>query len=152
MLRRLLVKPWKLLRGRLQWYILWWAHSKFVIGVAGVLFDDSGRILLLRHRFWAEGSWGLPGGYVKRGERLEDSLAREVREETGLSIRVDSVLRIVSGYRLRVEILFRGTITGGQLVLDSGEVIDAKFFEGEGVAEGLLPSHHEHIQFALRNE
>jgi len=49
--------------------------------VSGVIQDDQGRGLLLRHRFWPEGSWGTPGGYARRGELLEAALSREGLEE-----------------------------------------------------------------------
>ncbi len=52
----LLAKLWRLLRGTPQWYILWFAHAKFVIGVSGVILNEHNQILLLRHRFWRPGS------------------------------------------------------------------------------------------------
>ena len=81
--QRLLAPLWHRLAGPLQWAVLWLSQAKFMVGVTGVVFDGEGRVLLLRHRFWPEGSWGLPGGYAHRGEELEAALARELREETG---------------------------------------------------------------------
>jgi ADP-ribose pyrophosphatase YjhB (NUDIX family) len=97
----LLVKIWRLLRGTSQWSILWFAHPKCMIGVLGVVLNEQQEILLLRHRFWRPGSRGLPSGYANRNEKLEDTLRREVREETGYEVTVSRSLRMVSGYRLR---------------------------------------------------
>lgn len=145
----LLARIWRLIRGPLQWYVLWLAHHKFIIGVCGVVFDDRGQILLLRHRYWEEGSWGLPSGYVESGERLEDALVREVREETGLVIQPPTVLRIVSGYRLRLEVSYVSALVGGSLEVDSREILEARFFTPDGLPSRLLESHREAIELAL---
>jgi 8-oxo-dGTP diphosphatase len=74
------VAVWRRLR-RYQWRLVWLRQSKFMVTTTGLVRDDAGRVLLLRHRFWPVGRQvGLPGGYALAGERLEDALAREVRE------------------------------------------------------------------------
>jgi 8-oxo-dGTP diphosphatase len=49
------------------------------------LIVRDGKALVVRNR---AGRWTLPGGRAKRGETLRDTVVREVREETGLRIRV----------------------------------------------------------------
>jgi 8-oxo-dGTP diphosphatase len=59
-------------------------------GVKGVLFRD-GRVLLLHRRddlILVPGLWDLPGGGVEVGADLEETLVREVREETGFVVTV----------------------------------------------------------------
>jgi ADP-ribose pyrophosphatase YjhB (NUDIX family) len=102
-----------------------------------------------RHRFWRPGSWGLPSGYANRNEKLEDTLRREVREETGYEVVVSRLLRMVSGYRLRLEVSYLGHLTGGQFRLDPKEVIEARFFSLGELPEGLLPSHRDIITLAF---
>ena len=54
-----------------------------VFGVAGAVYDEQGRVLLVRQRYtWG---WRLPGGGVDRGEPAQTALLRELREEVGLS-------------------------------------------------------------------
>lgn len=53
-----------------------------ILGVRGVVRDDHGRFLLIRHSY-APG-WMFPGGGVEPGETLEQSVVREVYEETGV--------------------------------------------------------------------
>jgi 8-oxo-dGTP diphosphatase len=65
-------------------------YARARVGVKGMVFRR-GRVLLLRRRTdlpLYPGCWDLPGGHVEPGESLEAALVREVREETGYSVRV----------------------------------------------------------------
>ncbi|MDL4820789.1 NUDIX hydrolase [Actinomadura opuntiae] len=126
---RLLAGVWKRLGGRAQWRLTRLRHQTFLVYAAGVVRDEEGRILLLRHRLWPEyRAWGLPGGYVNAGERLEDGVAREIREETSLEVRVDGPpLRLASGFRHRVEAYYEARVTGGRIELDPAEILEARW-------------------------
>lgn len=54
------------------------------LGVQGVIVDDASRVLLIRHGY--RPGWHFPGGGVEPGERIENALAREMREETGVVV------------------------------------------------------------------
>jgi 8-oxo-dGTP diphosphatase len=146
---RLLARIWHGLGGRVQWRLLWLTQAKFMVGVAGVVRDDGGRVLLLRHRFWPEGTWGLPGGYAHGSEPLEDALARELREETGYRIDGQRLLRVTSGYRMRIEVVYTARLAGGERRLDEREVLAAGLFAPDELPAGILRSHRELIALAL---
>lgn len=64
------------------------------IGVKGVILRE-GRLLLLHRRddlTLVPGLWDLPGGGVEVGDSLEDSLVREIREETGFAVRIGRLI------------------------------------------------------------
>ncbi|WP_062208219.1 NUDIX domain-containing protein [Streptomyces sp. NBRC 109706] len=141
-MRRLMARVWRGLGGWAQWRVSWLLNAKFMVGVTGVVRDDAGRVLLLRHRFWAEGrDWGLPTGYAKRGESFPDTVVREVREETGLEVKVLELVRLNSGYRLRAEVAYEARLVGGTLALDPTEILEAAWCTPDELPAGLQPSH-----------
>lgn len=143
----LIVRVWHLIRGPLQWRLLWLGHAKFMIGVTGIVRDHDGNVLLLRHRLWPEGrQWGLPTGYARAGESFQDTIVREVREETGLTVTVGELASVRSGYKLRVEVAYEAIHTGGALKLGSLEVINARWFAPDALPAGVLDAHLALIQ------
>lgn len=65
-----------------------------VVGVAGVVIH-AGRVLLIRRgKEPLYGRWVVPGGTVELGEPLEQALAREMREETGLEVEPVELLTV----------------------------------------------------------
>jgi ADP-ribose pyrophosphatase YjhB (NUDIX family) len=53
--------------------------------VGGLIRNDQNKVLMVRTDKWS-GLWGIPGGKIKYGERAEDALRRELKEETGLDV------------------------------------------------------------------
>ena len=56
--------------------------------VGAVCINDGTLLLIQRGQPPAQGMWSLPGGRVEPGESAVDAVVREVREETGLDVRV----------------------------------------------------------------
>ncbi len=62
---------------------------------AGVVFDDQGRMLLVRDL--DSGNWVAPGGYLDPGESPRQCCERELLEEVGLDVHVTALLGTFSG-------------------------------------------------------
>lgn len=122
------------------------ANDRFLVGVTGLGVDDHGQVLLARHRFGAP-QWRFLGGFLHPRERVEDALAREVLEETGLVVEVGPILEVVTGHHWqRVEIVFAYRVTAGTTAL-TGEIAELRGFDPEALPEvradqrGLIERH-----------
>ena len=77
--------------------------SRHVPCVGGILFDDDGRLLLVRRaNDPGRGRWSVPGGRVEPGESDHVALVREMLEETGLAVRPGRLIGTVVRGRFRV--------------------------------------------------
>ncbi|MEM6281039.1 MAG: NUDIX hydrolase [Chloroflexota bacterium] len=81
---------------------------QFTAGVVGIVFNAQGHVLLVEHVFHAKYPWGLPGGWVDRGEPLDTGVARELHEELQLDVTVQDVVyvEIVRKYRNHIDIAY----------------------------------------------
>ncbi len=53
--------------------------------VGALIFNPEGKLFLMKSHKWG-GKFVVPGGHIELGERAEDALIREIKEETGLDI------------------------------------------------------------------
>jgi len=65
------------------------------VGVAAVIFRGEEVLLVRRGQEPQKGSLSLPGGLVEVGESLKAALLREIREETGLQVRILGITAVV---------------------------------------------------------
>jgi 8-oxo-dGTP diphosphatase len=72
-------------------------HKQPALAADCVVFDGSGRLLLIRRKNPPfQGQFALPGGFVEYGERMEEAALRELREETGISGRIVRLIGVYS--------------------------------------------------------
>lgn len=146
-----LSRLWQLIPDTVQWWIIWLLRPKLFVGVSGVLLNQSGEVLLLRHRFHHRHPWGLPGGLLERGEDLVQCWQREVWEETNLTIAVEQLVNQRTT-RLNIDFILLGRVTGGDIVLDPTEILEAAFFSPDALPDGLNKNHRIAIRQALEGQ
>lgn len=73
------------------------------------------------------GHWCFPGGVVEPGETLEQSVLREVHEETGVTITVGELFESFTYGENDISI-YHATYVGGSIALQESEIADAKWF------------------------
>jgi ADP-ribose pyrophosphatase YjhB (NUDIX family) len=99
------------------------------VAVGTVIRDNDDRIVLVKRAIEpGYGKWVYPGGYVDRGELVQDAAVREAREEAGLQVRLERLINVYSyPGRAPVVIVYSATIVGGTLMVDD-EGLEARFF------------------------
>lgn len=128
------------------------------MGVGGVVIEAKRVLLIQRGRPPLKGEWSIPGGMVELGETLEESVRREIREETGLIIeplevigafdRIEKTRSRVRYHYVIVDYLCRRT--GGRLK-PASDVRDARWVERRNLPKyGVTPLAASVIAEAFR--
>ena len=96
--------------------------------------DGKDRILAVRTTYLDSG-WMLPGGRVERSETPHEAAVRETREETGLKVRLDRLVFIDARRAKDVSFVFLGTVTGGEMEPQLGEIAEVGWLERSEIEE-----------------
>lgn len=124
------------------------------VGARVVLCDGDGRVLLIQRS--DNGYWSLPAGAVEIGESIAEAAARELREETGLTATGLTPFASYTGpkytgtnqwghtYQLHTT-AFRIDGWTGDLVTQTDETTDARFFPPDGLPEPVSGSVRESL-------
>ena len=127
-------------------------NTRFTVTAGAVIFNDQKQVLLLKHRFRAGSGWGLPGGFLQRGEQPIDCLRRELREEIGLEVEDVEVFAARSFKKPKqVEVLFRARANARVKPLTM-EVECAEWFAVDSLPEGLPRDQRRFVERAAKTE
>jgi 8-oxo-dGTP diphosphatase len=98
------------------------------VAVGTIIRSESRLVLVRRAIDPGYGLWVFPGGYVDRGEALEQAAIREAREECGLDVRLDALVNVYSySGRTPIIVVYAATVLGGALCTDE-ECLEAGWF------------------------
>ena len=123
-------------------------QPSFTVSAATVVTDDAGRILLLNHILRPASGWGVPGGFLNRGEQPDETAKREIFEETGL--RVSNLkMYCVKTNNSHVEFWFTGT-ANGEAQAKSREILEARWFAPSEIPSEMSGKERQLIKQALQ--
>ena len=151
MLNDLLGAIWRRAPKALRRWTVRFSHPRFAVTAGAIITDARGRVLLLKHRFRPGSGWGLPGGFIEKGEQPEAALRRELREEIGLEVELLKLFTVRAFKRPKqVEIVFKGQTLGSTDEL-SFEIQEAEWFEPGEFPPELPRDQIELIKRALND-
>jgi ADP-ribose pyrophosphatase YjhB (NUDIX family) len=127
MIKRTLLKIWRVLPLWLQMVLSRVIRPLFQVFAAAVIFDENKDILLVKSTYNRFHPWGLPGGSLEYGEHPEEATIRELWEETGLQVCIERLLLVHSWRPDRVGLYYLCRITGGTFY-PSDEVSEFAYF------------------------
>jgi len=138
------------------------ATAKPRVGCSATIFDEAHERILLTRRT-DNGRWCLPGGALEVGESVEETCVREVREETGLDVRVFRLIGVYSSPHRIVEyadgnrwqfisLSFEAEVVGGELGL-SDETTEFGYYTPDEIRQmDVMESHLQRIEDALASQ
>ena len=109
-----------------------------------VLVSNSKQLLLVKRAIEpALGKWSFPSGYVDKGESVESAALREVKEETGIDIKINFLIGVYSSaLRPLVLLAYGAEVLGGSLE-PNHEVLDIGYFSPNCLPDMPFPHDDE---------
>lgn len=93
-----------------------------------MIFDEQGRVLLLKHTY-RKFEWGIPAGGLEYNEQPDKAIVREFFEETGMQIKVEKLLLAESSKEDRnISLIYLCKIVNGTFK-ESSEISEMKYFD-----------------------
>lgn len=129
----------------------WLISTKSAVRVAVIAFDEDGKVMLFQHRFHDPDRWQLPGGHMARRESLEETIARELKEEGGAVVETQNIVstQFSRQWPSRMTVYYRARLN--RLPEKStSEVVSWRLFDTTDLPERLPRAQAWAIQQAAR--
>lgn len=104
-----------------------------VLVVSVSIIKDDEVLIIKENKPFAINKWNFPSGHIEYKEDILDAACREVKEETGLDVKLTGttgIYNFISSSNDQVILFhFTGEITGGSLKIEEDEIIDSKWIK-----------------------
>ena len=150
MLKKTVQTIWRNLPPSFRRIIVRATQPTFTVSVAAIIVNESGEVLLLDHVLRSASSWGVPGGFLARGEQPVAAVRRELREETGIEITSAELFRVRTVGGRHIEILFRAEAVGTAIV-KSREINAVGWFKPGEMPKNMSQSQKRLVENLLKN-
>ncbi len=124
---------------------------------AVIPYPENKILLIKRNTIPFKGYWALPGGRMDPGEKIEQTIVREVKEETGLDVAIVSIVGeyVEIGAREGVEYEYYPTCfvvkpVGGELKKQDSEIQEIQLFSVNALPNPLAFEHDQMIRDYLQ--
>jgi 8-oxo-dGTP diphosphatase len=141
---------WKKLPWGFRSMIVRLTQTKFTVSAAAVVTNGRGEVLLLNHVIRPKYGWGLPGGFIERGEQPEAGIRREIREETGIELNNLQMFRVRT-LGTHIEVLFTAETDGTPEII-SREIKDIGWFARGAMPDKMNPAQNALIEQVLSGD
>ncbi len=139
--RKLFYRAWRHTPRRLRALAVRIIVPRAPAGAAVLLFDEAGRLLLVRQTYQRGERWSLPGGWAKRGEPLIETAAREAQEELGVAVNIIRPLSTGRGLFGDISVVFEASWKEPDRALRlDAEIAEARFFPTDALPPLVGPS------------
>ncbi|EWG11286.1 NUDIX hydrolase [Cytobacillus firmus] len=106
-------------------------QNEIVLVVSTSIIQEGKVLMIKENKASVKNKWNFPSGHVEKGEDILEAACREVKEETGLDVKLThttGIYNFISSTDHQVILFhFIGQITGGFLSLQEEEIADSKW-------------------------
>lgn len=135
--------------GYIQWIRNKLGHDLIFLNFAGaIVTNELDEILLQKRR--DSNLWGFPGGTMELGESGSETAIREVYEECGIKIKIESLIGIYTKYfdeysngdkAQTITLFFHASFNEGELISENEESKEVKFFRMDSIPDLFNQQH-----------
>lgn len=149
MIAQIIHNIWKNLPRVARRRIIRMTQERFTVSAAAVITKGN-EVLLLEHVLRPRSGWGLPGGFLEKGEQPKDGIVREIREELGIGL--DSlVLFRVRTVASHIEFIFSATAAGEPKIVSPREITRMLWAAADSLPDSLPQSQRAVIEAVLND-